>query len=89
MVSVDPSSIIMGFKNMSPSIIKHKEIQKDKNSPLEAYSDALSMSFLPKEREIFEPDPWPHMNPKACKMAITANTIPVAPDELSQICDTK
>ena len=46
------------------------------------------MSFLPKEREIFEPDPWPHMNPKACNMAITANTIPVAPDELSEICDT-
>ena len=35
-VSVEPNRIIKGFKKIRPKIIRHKEIQKDKNKPLEA-----------------------------------------------------
>ena len=31
------------------------------------------------------PAPWPNMNPKACRIAISPKTTPVAPDALVPI----
>ncbi len=38
--------------------------------PVEAMRVARSWSRAPSEREILLPDPWPNMNPIACRMTM-------------------
>ncbi len=74
-----PSSFINGVRKINPNSIIIIPDTAARKKPVEEYFLALSISFAPKCLLMQLPEPWPNINPNACRIAIRLKTIPVAP----------
>ena len=78
-MSVLPIKRIIGSIKMSPMTITTAPTKIERKKLVEAYILAFSTFFEPSCCEIFAPAPCPNIKPKACRIDIKLNTIPVAP----------